>query len=52
MSDATEVPLSAVPYSDGDLVLTHRKVLLRIEDAEYFPHVLGDSDKPADGSFD
>ena len=42
IADATEVPLSAVPYNPEDRVLLNGKVLFRPDDwdREHFPHVL------------
>lgn len=42
LAHATDVPLAAVAYHEGDRVLETGKVLLRPDewDREYFPHVL------------
>lgn len=42
IADATDIPLSAVPYNPKDRVLLNGKVLFRPDawDREYFPHVL------------
>lgn len=42
IADATDIPLSAVPYNPTDRVLLNGKVLFRPDewDREHFPHVL------------
>ena len=42
MEFATDIPLAATPYNEGDKVFTVGKVLLRPDDwdAEHFPHVM------------
>lgn len=42
IADATEVPLSAIPYNSEDRVLLNGKVLFRPDDWDraHFPHVL------------
>ncbi|MBL8545869.1 MAG: hypothetical protein JNL81_05355 [Hyphomonadaceae bacterium] len=42
MEFATDVPLRATPYNEGDKVFKSGKVLLRPDDwdAEHFPHVM------------
>ncbi|MDO8380975.1 hypothetical protein [Phenylobacterium sp.] len=42
MADATEAPLSAIPYRPDDRVLLNGKVSFRPDhwDREYFPHVM------------
>ncbi|MCI3132168.1 hypothetical protein [Phenylobacterium aquaticum] len=45
IADATDIPLSAVPYQAGDRVLLNGKVLFRPDewDLKAFPHVLTES---------
>jgi hypothetical protein len=44
IADATELPLAAIPYRDGDKCLEHGKILFRPDDwdREHFPHVLAE----------
>lgn len=46
IADATDVPLMAIAYREGDQVISNGKVLLRPDDwdSEYFPHVLAAPD--------
>lgn len=46
IADATEVPLSAIPYNADDRVLLNGKVLFRRDewDLKYFPHVMAEMD--------
>lgn len=43
-----EVPLQTRPYREDDAIIQSGKVMLRPDkwDAEYFPHVLDDPDRP------
>jgi hypothetical protein len=44
IADATDVPLSGIPYDADDRVLLNGKVLYRPDnwDAEHFPHVMAE----------
>lgn len=46
IDDATEIPLSAIPYKPDDRVLLNGKVLFRPDewDLEHFPHVMAEHD--------
>lgn len=46
IADATEVPLSAIPYNSDDRVLLNGKILFRPDewDLKYFPHVMAKLD--------
>jgi len=50
IADATDVPLSAVPYHADDRVLLNGKVLFRLEewDLKAFPHVMTGSGPASD----
>ena len=47
IADATEVPLSAIPYNAEDRVLLNGKVLFRPDewDTKHYPHVMVERDE-------